>query len=144
MTSTNELTFPANTVRPADTLARRIRGLPRRREREPAKAHGSARPGDVQPFRISLSGLLHAGPLDPDGVQMAIHVNGASMRAVGPHRVLVTSGSGIPVERAAPEPAERAAVIVDASAAQALGHAPTHDLKSGLGTVWPQFSEAAK
>jgi UDP-glucose 4-epimerase len=36
------------------------------------------------------------------------------------------------------------AVIVDISAARALGYRPVHDLKSGLSTVWPEFSEAAK
>jgi hypothetical protein len=87
---------------------------------------------------------------------MAIHVNGASMRAVSPPRVLVTGGSGFigprmtapgrrcTVTHAAPKPGEMPAVIVDISAAQALGYAPVHDLKSGLSTVWPEFSEAAK
>ena len=32
-------------------------------------------------------------------------------------------------------------VIVDISAAQALGYEPAHDLKSGFATVWPEFSE---
>ena len=35
-------------------------------------------------------------------------------------------------------------VIVGISAARALGHASTHDLKSGLFTIWPEFSEAKK
>jgi uncharacterized protein YbjT (DUF2867 family) len=43
-----------------------------------------------------------------------------------------------------PKPGEMPAVIVDISAARALGYLPTHDLKSGLSTVWPEFSEAAK
>jgi UDP-glucose 4-epimerase len=54
------------------------------------------------------------------------------------------TGAGIPVEHAAPKPGEMPAAIVNISAAQALGYAPVHDLKSGLSTVWPEFSEAAK
>lgn len=54
------------------------------------------------------------------------------------------SGCDIPVQHIAPKAGEMPAVIVDISSAQALGYAPTHDLKSGLSTVWPEFSEAAK
>jgi nucleoside-diphosphate-sugar epimerase len=54
------------------------------------------------------------------------------------------TGSAIPVEHVPPKPGEMPAVIVDISAARALGYAPAHDLKSGLSTVWPEFSEAAK
>jgi hypothetical protein len=90
---------------------------------------------------------------------MAIHVNGASVRALSPPRVLVTGGSGfgagvqvyggftgagIPVEHAAPQPGKMPAVIVDTCAARALGYPPAYDLKSGLSTVWPEFPEAAK
>jgi UDP-glucose 4-epimerase len=50
----------------------------------------------------------------------------------------------IPVEHVPAKPGEMPAVIVDISAARALGFAPTHDLKSGMSTVWPEFSEAAK
>ncbi|HTS96412.1 MAG TPA: NAD-dependent epimerase/dehydratase family protein [Streptosporangiaceae bacterium] len=54
------------------------------------------------------------------------------------------TGRDIPVEHVPPKPGEMPAVIVDISAARALGYVPTHDLKSGLSTVWPEFSEAAK
>jgi UDP-glucose 4-epimerase len=50
----------------------------------------------------------------------------------------------IPVEYVPAKPGEMPAVIVDISAARALGFTPTHDLKSGMSTVWPEFSEAAK
>jgi UDP-glucose 4-epimerase len=50
----------------------------------------------------------------------------------------------IPVEHVPAKPGEMPAVIVDISAARALGFTPTHDLKSGMSTVWPEFSEAAK
>ena len=52
------------------------------------------------------------------------------------------TGAGIPVEYVPAKPGEMPAVIVDISAARALGYRPTHDLKSGLSTVWPEFSEA--
>jgi UDP-glucose 4-epimerase len=53
------------------------------------------------------------------------------------------TGCEIPVQNVPPKPGEMPAVIVDISAARALGYEPAHDLKSGLSTVWPEFSEAA-
>jgi UDP-glucose 4-epimerase len=53
------------------------------------------------------------------------------------------TGSEIPVQNVTAKPGEMPAVIVDVSAARALGYEPTHDLKSGLSTVWPEFSETA-
>ena len=50
------------------------------------------------------------------------------------------TGAPIPVEHIAPKPGEMPAVIVDISAARALGWRPTHDLKSGIATVWPEFA----
>jgi UDP-glucose 4-epimerase len=52
------------------------------------------------------------------------------------------TGCEIPVHHIPPKPGEMPAVIVDISAARALGYEPAHDLKSGLATVWPEFSEA--
>ena len=52
------------------------------------------------------------------------------------------TGAPIPVENVAPKPGEMPAVIVDISAARALGYRPTHDLKSGIATVWPEFAPA--
>jgi UDP-glucose 4-epimerase len=52
------------------------------------------------------------------------------------------TGAPIPVEHIAPKPGEMPAVIVDISAARALGYQPTHDLKSGIATVWPEFAPA--
>jgi UDP-glucose 4-epimerase len=54
------------------------------------------------------------------------------------------TGAAIPVEHVPAKPGEMPAVIVDISAAKELGYKPAHDLKSGLATVWPDFSEAAK
>jgi UDP-glucose 4-epimerase len=54
------------------------------------------------------------------------------------------TGRDIPVDYIPAKPGEMPAVIVDISAARALGYRPSHDLKSGLSTVWPEFSEAAK
>jgi len=52
------------------------------------------------------------------------------------------TGAPIPVEHIAPKPGEMPAVIVDISTARALGYRPTHDLKSGIATVWPEFAPA--
>jgi len=43
-----------------------------------------------------------------------------------------------------PKPGEMPAVIIDISAARALGYRPGYDLKAGIATVWPEFSETAK
>jgi UDP-glucose 4-epimerase len=53
------------------------------------------------------------------------------------------TGKEIPVQNIPAKPGEMPAVIVDISAAKALGYSPAHDLKSGLATVWPEFSEEA-
>jgi UDP-glucose 4-epimerase len=54
------------------------------------------------------------------------------------------TGAGLPAENTPTRAGEMPAVIVDISAARALGYHPQHDLKSGLATVWPEFSEAAQ
>jgi UDP-glucose 4-epimerase len=51
------------------------------------------------------------------------------------------TGAPIPVDNVPPKPGEMPAVIVDISAARALGYQPTHDLKSGIATVWPEFAD---
>jgi UDP-glucose 4-epimerase len=53
------------------------------------------------------------------------------------------TGAPIPVEAIPAKPGEMPAVIVDISAARALGYSPAHDLKSGLATVWPDFAPSA-
>jgi UDP-glucose 4-epimerase len=53
------------------------------------------------------------------------------------------TGAELPAEHTPPKAGEMPAVIVDISAARALGYRPGHDLKSGLATVWPEFSAAA-
>ena len=53
------------------------------------------------------------------------------------------TGAPIPVEYTPAKPGEMPAVIVDISAARALGYRPAHDLKSGLATVWPEFAPPA-
>ncbi len=56
----------------------------------------------------------------------------------------VVTGTAIPVEHVPVGPGEMPAVIIDISAARALGYQPRNDLKAGMATVWPEFSEAAK
>lgn len=50
------------------------------------------------------------------------------------------TGAPIPVEHVPPKPGEMPAVIVDISAARALGYQPAYDVKSGIATVWPDFA----
>jgi len=54
------------------------------------------------------------------------------------------TGAEIPAEHVPPKPGEMPAVIIDISAARALGCRPGYDLKAGIATVWPEFSETAK
>jgi UDP-glucose 4-epimerase len=55
----------------------------------------------------------------------------------------VTSAE-LPAEHVPPKPGEMSAVIIDISAARAPGYAPQFDLKAGIATVWPEFSETAR
>ena len=54
------------------------------------------------------------------------------------------TGADIPVEHVPAKPGEMPAVIIDISAARSLGYQPRYDLKAGIATVWPEFSETAK
>lgn len=58
--------------------------------------------------------------------------------------VRVVTRAELPVEHVPPKPGATPAVIVDISAARSLGYEPQHDLKAGIATVWPEFSETAK
>jgi UDP-glucose 4-epimerase len=49
------------------------------------------------------------------------------------------TGAAIPVEYVPVPKGEMPAVVVDISAARAIGYAPTQDLESGMATVWPDF-----
>ncbi len=50
------------------------------------------------------------------------------------------TGAAIPVEHVPVPQGEMPAVVVDISAARAIGYAPTYDLESGMATVRPDFS----
>jgi UDP-glucose 4-epimerase len=52
------------------------------------------------------------------------------------------TGAPIPVEHVPAGNGEMPAVVVDISAARAIGYAPTRDLESGMATVWPDFDPA--
>ncbi len=54
------------------------------------------------------------------------------------------TGAAIPVENVPAKQGEMPAVIVDISAARALGYEPAYDLKAGIATVWPEFSGGAQ
>ena len=55
----------------------------------------------------------------------------------------VVTGAELPVTYVPPKAGEMPAVIVDISVARGLGYQPVHDMKSGLGTVWPEFAPSA-
>jgi UDP-glucose 4-epimerase len=52
------------------------------------------------------------------------------------------TGAPIPVEHVPVGNGEMPAVVVDISAARAIGYAPVRDLESGMATVWPDFDPA--
>jgi UDP-glucose 4-epimerase len=49
------------------------------------------------------------------------------------------TGAPIPVEHVPVPSGEMPAVVVDISAARAIGYSPSYDLESGMATVWPDF-----
>ena len=74
----------------------------------------------------------HAGPLIlGGGKSLTVNEMVASARRV--------TGRPIPAENAPARPGEMPAVVVDISAARALGYRPATDLDAGLSTVWPEF-----
>jgi UDP-glucose 4-epimerase len=66
-----------------------------------------------------------------------------SGRSVSVNEMVATArrvtGTAIPVEHVPVGNGEMPAVVVDISAARAIGYAPAHDLESGMATVWPDF-----
>lgn len=52
------------------------------------------------------------------------------------------TGAAIPAEYVPAKAGEMPAVVLDISAARALGYEPRHDLRSGMATVWPDFTPA--
>lgn len=50
------------------------------------------------------------------------------------------TGAAIPVEHVPAKQGEMPAVVLDISAARALGYRPRHDLTTGMATVWPDFA----
>jgi UDP-glucose 4-epimerase len=74
----------------------------------------------------------HTGPLIlAGGKSVTVNEMVAAARRV--------TGKPIPAENAPVEQGEMPAVVVDISAARALGYQPTFDLDTGLATVWPEF-----
>ncbi len=53
------------------------------------------------------------------------------------------TGAPIPAEHVPPLDGEMPAVVLDISAATALGYRPGYDLEAGMATVWPDFDPAA-
>jgi len=50
------------------------------------------------------------------------------------------TGAVIPAENVPVPPGEMPAVVLDISAARALGYQPAHTLETGMATVWPDFA----
>lgn len=50
------------------------------------------------------------------------------------------TGASLPVEHVPAKPGEMPAVVLDITAARALGYSPQHTLASGLATAWPDFA----
>ena len=77
----------------------------------------------------------HSGPLIL-GAGHSVSVNDMVATA---RRV---TGATIPAEYVPVEKGEMAAIVIDISAAKALGYQPEYDLQAGLATVWPEFDPA--
>jgi UDP-glucose 4-epimerase len=88
--------------------------------------------GIILAWRTKVTGPLILGA----GESVSVNEILAAARSV--------TGADIPAEHVPPKPGEMPAVIIDISAARAIGYQPKHDLKSGLATVWPEFAEAAQ
>jgi UDP-glucose 4-epimerase len=74
----------------------------------------------------------HTGPLIlAGGKSVTVNEMVATARRV--------TGQPIPTENVPVGPGEMPAVVVDISAAKALGYQPVYDLESGMATVWPDF-----
>jgi len=52
------------------------------------------------------------------------------------------TGAAIPADNVPVGHGEMPAVVIDISAARALGYRPGYDLESGMATVWPEFDPA--
>ena len=77
----------------------------------------------------------HTGPLIlGSGHSVSVNEMVAAARKV--------TGAPIPVEHVPVGNGEMPAVVVDISAARAIGYAPTRGLESGMATVWPEFDPA--
>jgi UDP-glucose 4-epimerase len=50
------------------------------------------------------------------------------------------TGAPIPAENVPVPPGEMPAVVLDISAARAIGYRPAYDLEAGMATVWPDFA----
>ncbi len=75
----------------------------------------------------------HTGPLVVgSGVSVSVNELIETARQV--------TGRPIPAERVPAKQGEMPAVVLDISLARALGYEPSHDLASGMRTVWPDFA----
>jgi UDP-glucose 4-epimerase len=94
---------------------------------------------DVAGFigRRPVRAASHSGPLTL-GSDESVTVNDIVEAARS------VTGTELPAEHVPPERGEMPAVIIDIAAARSPGYASRFDLKAGIATVWPEFSETAK
>lgn len=90
-----------------------------------------------------VEGILTAWRADHTGPLVIGSGRSDSVSQLIEHARTVT-GAAIPVEHVAAKPGEMPAVVLDISAARALGYEPRHDLATGLATVWPEFADAGE
>jgi len=79
----------------------------------------------------------HTGPLIlGSGQSVTVNEMVATARRV--------TGAPIPTEHVPVPNGEMPAVVLDISAARAIGYTPRHDLESGMATVWPDFNPTGR
>jgi UDP-glucose 4-epimerase len=111
----------------------------------------AARDGEVIQVRgdgTMLRDVVHVDDV-VQGILAAWHARHTGPLILGSGRVVTVNdmvetarrvtGAPIPVEHVPVPNGEMPAVVLDISAARAIGYNPVHDLESGMATVWPDF-----
>lgn len=85
----------------------------------------------VQGVRLALAGKLSGTAIVGSGESVSVNTLVAAARRV--------TGAPIPVTHVPAKAGEMPAVVVDVTRSRSCGYEPTHDLDSGLATVWADF-----
>ncbi|MBO0828191.1 MAG: NAD-dependent epimerase/dehydratase family protein [Streptosporangiales bacterium] len=86
----------------------------------------------AQGIRLALHGKLAGTAIVGSGESVTVNALVAAARRV--------TGAPIPVTHVAAKAGEMPAVVVDIARSQSCGYEPSHDLDSGLATVWADFA----